>query len=55
MTRATPVAQTSHACRERKSEPHYHYILGAYGQVWKCLDKETGRIVAMKRFKEVRA
>jgi hypothetical protein len=28
---------------------------GAYGQVWKCLDKETGQMVAMKRFKEVRA
>ena len=26
---------------------------GAYGQVWKCLDKETGKMVAMKRFKEV--
>lgn len=29
-------------------------ILGAYGQVWKCLDKEIGQMVAMKRFKEVR-
>ncbi|KAG1671136.1 hypothetical protein FOA52_005388 [Chlamydomonas sp. UWO 241] len=25
---------------------------GAYGTVWKCLDKETGEMVAMKRFKE---
>mmetsp|Transcript_9006 Transcript_9006/g.19350 ORF Transcript_9006/g.19350 Transcript_9006/m.19350 type:complete len:799 (+) Transcript_9006:292-2688(+) len=25
---------------------------GAYGTVWKCLDRETGQMVAMKRFKE---
>ncbi|GAX74307.1 hypothetical protein CEUSTIGMA_g1756.t1 [Chlamydomonas eustigma] len=25
---------------------------GAYGQVWKCLDKEKNVVVAMKRFKE---
>ena len=31
------------------------YIIGAYGQVWKCLDRETGQMIAMKRFKEVRA
>ena len=29
--------------------------VGAYGQVWKCLDKETGQMIAMKRFKEVRS
>eukprot|EP00955_Chlamydomonas_euryale_P001346 15807-Chlamydomonas_euryale.AAC.5 len=27
---------------------------GAYGTVWKCLDKDTNQMVAMKRFKEVR-
>ncbi len=26
---------------------------GAYGEVWKCLDKESQKYVAMKRFKEV--
>ncbi|GAX74306.1 hypothetical protein CEUSTIGMA_g1755.t1 [Chlamydomonas eustigma] len=25
---------------------------GAYGQVWSCMDKETGMMVALKRFKE---
>ena len=47
-----PPSLTRKPTRRRKI-PSFH--TGAYGQVWKCLDKDTGRMVAMKRFKEVRA